>query len=484
MPELSTLLRQRLRATEDRSLQHPDPDTLNAYVEEVLPAQERERVLEHISRCSPCREIVALATPDAALAAEEQTTLPVAAAVATPRKRWFLSPAFGLAGSMAAMILGVALLLRLSPPQKNQIHPATQQVQEAQGMPIGSGNTVNANKPAETSQIPEQVNTQTAPADVTDKTPAAPQLTATMNRVPSSEPAVQPGRKVANQPSRTPVVVADLRGQDFVNKTFLANTYDTQTASAVYRDLPQAPLPSQSNPAFAPPAVVAGNQFQGTNNFVIPSNSAGSNRGVLTFYSFETHTGGSTSLIGKIVDFGKRPLTKHLGPPIPSSSLGESAMFKPGASTVQPSEAITATKAEVNKNSEGLAGSPAFTRRALSSDARAEIAGVSQYQWKVVQGKLLRSSDLSHWMEENPGGENLQFSVVSPNGQEIWAGGNDAALMHSHDGGATWERITLGAAATGTINSIEAAGQNVLVKSSSGQSWLSQDGGKSWAVQD
>jgi photosystem II stability/assembly factor-like uncharacterized protein len=102
----------------------------------------------------------------------------------------------------------------------------------------------------------------------------------------------------------------------------------------------------------------------------------------------------------------------------------------------------------------------------------------------VVQGKLLRSSDLSHWTEENPGGENLQFSVVSPNGLEIWAGGNDAALMHSHDGGSTWERITLGAAATGTINSIEAAGPNVLVKSSSGQSWLSQDGGKSWIVQD
>jgi photosystem II stability/assembly factor-like uncharacterized protein len=112
------------------------------------------------------------------------------------------------------------------------------------------------------------------------------------------------------------------------------------------------------------------------------------------------------------------------------------------------------------------------------------VAGVSQYQWKVVQGKLLRSSDLSHWTEENPSGESLQFSVVSPNGTEIWAGGNDATLVHSRDGGATWERITLGAAATGTISSIEAAGQNVMVKSSSGQSWASQDGGKSWMLQD
>jgi hypothetical protein len=189
-------------------------------------------------------------------------------------------------------------------------------------------------------------------------------------------------------------------------------------------------------------------------------------------------------LIGKIVDFGKRPLTRHLGPPIPSNSLGASAMFKPGTTTVQPSDAVTAAKAEAGPGSGGLAGSPAFTRRALEPSARAQVEGIAQYQWKVVQGKLLRSSDLSHWTEENPNGENLQFSVVSPNGPEIWAGGSEAALVHSHDGGATWERITLGAAATGTINSIEAAGQNVLVRSSSGQSWSSQDGGKSWAVQD
>ena len=156
-------------------------------------------------------------------------------------------------------------------------------------------------------------------------------------------------------------------------------------------------------------------------------------------------------------------------------------MFKPGASTVQPSDAIGTAKTDAASPA-GLAGSPAFTRRALEPSARAQIAGVSQYQWKVVQGKLLRSSDLSHWTEENPAGENLEFSVVSPNGLEIWAGGNEAALVHSHDGGATWERITLGAAATGTINSIEAAGQNVLVKSSSGQSWASQDGGKSWLL--
>ena len=42
MPELNTILRDRLGAMEDPK-DHPDPDTLTAYVEELLPATERRR---------------------------------------------------------------------------------------------------------------------------------------------------------------------------------------------------------------------------------------------------------------------------------------------------------------------------------------------------------------------------------------------------------------------------------------------------------
>jgi hypothetical protein len=233
--------------------------------------------------------------------------------------------------------------------------------------------------------------------------------------------------------------------------------------------------------AFASPAVVAGNSFQSSSGFQIPSNSGGANRGVLTFYSRETVNGRSSTLIGKIVDLGKRPLARRLAPPIPSSSLGNRAMFQPGMPVGQTGDAVAA-KPETHTEAGSLADSQAFSSRALGTSAAKTVLSGSQYQWKIVQGKLLRSSDLSHWTEENPGGENLQFSVVSPNGSEIWAGGSQAALVHSHDAGLTWERVTLGAAATGTITSIEAAGQNLLVKSSSGQSWSSQDGGKSWVL--
>src|ERR1700760_4869769 len=122
MPDLSSLLRQRLQAGESARLQHPDADTLTAYVEQLLPAAERKLVLQHISLCGDCREIVFLATPEDALVAgpeAAETVVPAAVASSFPaRRHWFQSPRFGLAASLAAMAVAFTLVIEL--PHKNQ----------------------------------------------------------------------------------------------------------------------------------------------------------------------------------------------------------------------------------------------------------------------------------------------------------------------------------------------------------------------------
>ena len=40
---------------------HPDPDTLNAFIEGVLPEHERLACLTHFADCAACREVVYLA---------------------------------------------------------------------------------------------------------------------------------------------------------------------------------------------------------------------------------------------------------------------------------------------------------------------------------------------------------------------------------------------------------------------------------------
>ena len=124
MPELPSLLRQRLQAGENARLQHPDADTLTAYVEQLLPASERKLVLEHIAVCGDCREIVFLAIPeDVAVAGPEplvpEAMAPQAVVSRVPaRRRWFLTPGFGLAASIAAMAVAVTLVIEI--PHRNQ----------------------------------------------------------------------------------------------------------------------------------------------------------------------------------------------------------------------------------------------------------------------------------------------------------------------------------------------------------------------------
>jgi len=130
----------------------------------------------------------------------------------------------------------------------------------------------------------------------------------------------------------------------------------------------------------------------------------------------------------------------------------------------------------------------AFSLRARSEAAKKSgapaVAVSSQLAWKVGGGKLLKSSGADSWVEAYPSAEGIEFSTWAGHGSEVWAGGNDAALVHSRDAGATWERITLGASAKGTIIKIETTGLSVHVISSSGQSWSSVDGGKSWTLQE
>ena len=55
---------------------HPDPDALNAFVENALPEHERIECLGHLAKCAQCREVVFLAQKAAEI--EEPVALPEA----------------------------------------------------------------------------------------------------------------------------------------------------------------------------------------------------------------------------------------------------------------------------------------------------------------------------------------------------------------------------------------------------------------------
>src|ERR1700722_2752693 len=81
---------------------HPDADVLNAFAEQSLPPYERALVIEHLSRCGGCREVLALALPE----------MEEAAAPAVVRRPWFSLPGLSMPilrwGAVAAALIVVA----------------------------------------------------------------------------------------------------------------------------------------------------------------------------------------------------------------------------------------------------------------------------------------------------------------------------------------------------------------------------------------
>lgn len=95
---------------------HPDAGSLTAFVEQQLPATERDQVLAHMANCSRCREVVFLAQR---AAAEEIPEIAVVPAPTPPKggRSWFASwhwtwvPIAAIAG-----LVGVAVVLHFRHP--------------------------------------------------------------------------------------------------------------------------------------------------------------------------------------------------------------------------------------------------------------------------------------------------------------------------------------------------------------------------------
>jgi Photosynthesis system II assembly factor YCF48 len=105
MAELPKIVSERLR---DQAVagEHPDANLLSSFAEQGLTEQERAPVLDHLSRCAQCREIVALSTPEA----EQEVQVAVAHTSAVAQRSWWRSPiAHWSALAVAALVVLIAV---------------------------------------------------------------------------------------------------------------------------------------------------------------------------------------------------------------------------------------------------------------------------------------------------------------------------------------------------------------------------------------
>jgi hypothetical protein len=471
MAELSNVLRQRLASVEQPQV-HPDADTLTAYVEHLLAAPERTYVLEHLAACSQCREVMLLlSTPQAAEAAA-----PVIKVVPARVRSW--RPAWGLAASLAGLAIVAGVIIELPRGTKQIEKQATQPAPVAS--PAGNAPAIVANE-------------NTAPAPATDlKRQDDPTVRETASAARPQNSRIARDETARLQP---PTAVAPVPSGPYVNIQMFNN--DANNVAPYVPDLPTAPSAhmnqaqtnfsslSNSGPLMAAPAPY---EIQSGQPLRITTPSTGTLR-VWGWSTIATLGTGAKTAANRVL---RKPVPPINGNTFAASAMGPSGQLNPKETNL--GDEAAATRSLNGTETGELARSQAFSARAMgqvdreastANVARAAKASESLTVWKVSDGKLLKLGDSGAFAEAYPAAEEgIQFSTFTSHGADVWAGGSNAALVHSRDSGASWERITLGASATGNINSIEASGMRVVVRSSSGQSWSSADGGKSWVLQD
>ena len=497
MPELPDLLRQSLAGKENGGAQvHPDADTLTAYVEACLPTAERQTVVAHLAVCEPCREVVVLSQ---SLVAEPATQV-VLTPAPVPRWRRLFTPAFTTAASLAAMAAVAVLVFQLpqrhpqqsfnsqtpnqqSTNQQPADQPA-QETQQAQGSPVAdqmasSKAKETAPAPAETGSAAEVARNQAVIAKAADKKREEPSMA---RATVALAPAASALTASPESPAKMAVLTAGLQKTDYVNSNFfISSSGDNVVLDSQGNSFPAAPQPH--SPA-------GSGAFSTGNNKItifadLPANAAGkSNARILTPVQSQDHLG---CTVCKIVQSTARTLRLHspgAAPALRAGNLSTSALGGPGmfGGTIEKSQSIEVAAAPERTDVDSLTGSGSLSPGALSTNG-SRFSNSASPMWKVAGGKLMKFAGQSQWEDAYPVASTVvEFSVVNARGNDIWAGGSNAFIIHSRDGGVTWETIKLGDNSTGTIVSIIAGTMSAQVKTSDNQTWSTIDGGKTWAL--
>jgi len=173
MAEVPRIVRERLSGQAEG--EHPDANLLSAFAEYGLTEQERRSVLDHLSRCADCRQIVALTAPEVS-----DERLAAAAAARSPagaKPSWWRSPVVHWGALTAA---GLVVLIAVGERMR---------LREGHSASAPAIATVSSNEVAQKSTIPvpEVARPPAEPKQSTKKL-------AKPSGTPTQSPAVSPGK--------------------------------------------------------------------------------------------------------------------------------------------------------------------------------------------------------------------------------------------------------------------------------------------------
>lgn len=455
MHDVPQFVLKRLQEKQPAADSHPDADLLTAFAEQSLAGDERARVMEHLTRCGDCRDVVAIALPATEIETEgarKIVALPVS--VGTAGIGWLRWPTLGW-GALAAGILVVTSLGVLEYSHRSE-------------------NSVASNRPQDAvaaSSVARQAASSQATVGQTEMQKA---LSATGSQTLTAHTAVVGSGRAAQVPplpraalSRSGGVVGggvagaasgDAGVIDAGGSGVSPDSFAPPRERSLVTGAQQNPAGATGQPvkigAASEMVEVQANGPITTESAAISQNQVAQNQG-----SLPLNGRASTNLdVVKAKD------------PVPgqtSSSAATPRWIVSSSGVLQRSFDGGDTWENVNPAPTVASGE---ARLAKENTARADGGSVSE-------AKKLRKAEVA----PNPA---PIFRAVAAAGLEVWAGGSGGALYHTWDGGDRWSRVTpsaRGVALTGDIIAIQISDpQHGEVSTSTGELWATSDDGQTW----
>jgi hypothetical protein len=523
--------------------EHPDADILTAFAEQSLPESERTLVLDHLSLCSDCREVISLALP-------ATEAVDAAVSVRPARAGWLTMPAF----RWGVIVAGVLVVTSFGVLQYRQTHPGKEKQLAAAVVPREPIST-SVQMPtisAQTSAAPETVThseekiqldkrvearkqfpnmfPQSKSASDAGATaggvwrPSSPASRVSPGAIPGSGGGMAPGSGARLGTNASTAVTVEAQGAD------AAAAPEAQTTDRLAQNhVQQLPLQGRSVTDLSVarakdpvPAAAAAMQAPSVALHTSPSlmlhaaprwmiTSAGGLRrsldAGLTWEDVNVNSGSIAGTVkdasGAVIADANVTVTNLDTAEKRIQSSGGDGIFtfanlspgryridveKPGFShLVQGPVTLTAQQTarldaalRVGQVSETVEVAAATSVQVESSSVGVENMKKS----RVRQPNAMQARETyTHWLAT----PNPVFRALAANGSEVWAGGSNAVLYHSLDAGAHWTRVlpsSPGTALTGDITAVDFSDlQHGRITTSTPEVWTTADDGQTWQKQ-
>ena len=444
MSEIPKIVRQRLHQPDSASPTHPDANVLTAFAEQSLTGLERTAVLDHLSYCAECREILALALP------ASESLQPALQFSPGPKRTWsILRWGLSSAGVLALLVFGFieyghrAELVRMAknaPPaaamQRDEFAPAS---------------------PAQ-NQFKAKEAAQASAAD-TGSAGAIPQKD-------QQEPASPPKADLSR----------NFRSGTLAHGPRQTNQWQQQNANAFRIPARVQNVPEAKQPIPPPNAT----SMSGKSEMVEVQSAPG-----------QMHV--QSQVLDSVVA-ANRPTSQ----PLPSSPSDAEVSRAKSAPAPVPSQAGASTLESQGRTFQALQLiTPTWTvnsgrlQRSLDQgqtwqdvNVTASPDNAASMQLAVASRKVAKESAKKDAKVLSPA---PMFRAVAANGPDVWAGGATAALYHSSDAGAHWAQVipsSESAILSGDVLTLEFPdAQNGRISTSTGEVWTTADNGQSWKKQ-